>query len=380
VIQSPSTPPVRTLPSTAPLDQQAAGRTATGPAKSTASGKSVPAPSSKTPFADENPDNVFTVIGDGPLVEIGSANEAAAVDRVTLGDFPDGIDSTLLVIDALPASAPVVANAKSSPVPLPAGFVEVPAYGYSPQGWPLRIFGEKTGVLMALVPGGAAKIGSQNGPSETQPEFQPFLDPFYMDINEVTLGQYQKFRADLKDRKNSRVQSPINDGQPDDVPALGLPWGIAQGFVSWAGKELPTEAEFEFATRGPDGWRTPWGDGRAIWPTPRAVDLIGPVQSFPTDQSQFGIFDLAGNAREWCNDFYAETAHRDAAAARPKLLRNWAGPKKGSSVGLRVVKGNGPDWAAWHRQGRVMNDRHPDVGFRGILRIRTAATSDSSGS
>lgn len=381
VIQSPAAGPVKALSSAPPADQQPAGHVgAAAPPAAKMPVTSSPAASTKDdPFAAEDLDNVFTISGEGPVATIGSADEVAAVDRVTLSDFDPAGDSTTFIVDAAPETAPNSTKSPNSQFPLPDGFVAVPSYGYSELGLPLRIRGGKSGVLMALVTGGAAKIGTNRGPEESQPEFEPFLDTFYMDINEVTLGQYLRFRDDIKEKKNTRVQLPVNAGGEDDLPALGVPWGNAQGFLNWAGKELPTEAEFEFAARGPEGWRTPWGDGRAIWPKQHTVDEIGPVQEFPTDQSQFGIFDLAGNAREWCSDLYSPTAHRDATSASAKLLRNWAGPKRGTVAGQRVVKGNGLDWSTWHREGRAGTEKHPDVGFRGVLRIRSGAGSAASG-
>lgn len=332
-------------------------------------------------FEDEDPRNVFEITGEEPVAQVGSAQEAWQVDRFAVGDLAPETDSTFFEVGAAGGNAPETAAtgpSRNESFQLPSGFSEVPSYGYSEDGLPLRIRGEKSGALMALVPGGLAHVGSQNGPDETQPAFTPFLDTFYMDVTEVTLEQYQRFRDEIKQKKNMKAQAAQNDGQDPELPALGLPWGVAQGFAHWAGKELPTEAEFEKAARGPDGWRTPWGNGRAVFAKARPYDLIVPVASFQNDCSVYGIFDLAGNAREWCFDLYSDTAHQDATAAKDKTLRNWSGPKKGASSNIRVVKGNGPEWSAWHREGRSGGERHPDIGFRGVLRVKTPA-ADSKG-
>lgn len=332
-------------------------------------------------FAEEDPKNVFAIAEETPRWEIGSTAEAAAVNVFTVGEIVPETNSTnfeVLSIAEATGGSPEKRFARSAEFKLPEGFSEEASFAYSEQGLPWRIRGEKSGAIMALIPAGSATIGSTDGPSETQPTFSPFLETYYMDVTEVTLEQYQKFRDDIKQKKNTKAQPASNDGKGAKLPALGLPWGVAIGYAHWADKELPTEAEFEYAARGAQGWRAPWGNGRAVWPRGRTAEQISPVASFPTDQSGYGIFDLAGNAREWCSDFYAETAHEEAASAKSRTLRNWAGPKKGVS-GQRVVKGNGPDWSAWHREGRAMTERHPDVGFRCVLRVKVPQTGDANG-
>ncbi len=93
------------------------------------------------------------------------------------------------------------------------------------------------------------------------------------------------------------------------------------------------------------------------------------MQSFRTDVSPFGIYDLAGNAREWCVDRYSPTAFADALKASNRQLRNWKGPRTGKPENARVVKGNGPNWDAWFRVGMDGSHSHPDVGFRCVLRL-----------
>lgn len=334
-------------------------------------------------FADEDPENVFEISGPAPVAEVGASSDAAIRNGFTVGEvLPESNSSRFEVVAASEPSATgghfIKTTAKNPNFELPDGFTEIPSFGYSEQGLPWRIRGEKSGAVMALVPAGSAHVGSKDGPPETQPEFSPFLEAYYMDVTEVTLEQYQRFRDAMKEKKNTKAEPALNDKQDPQQPALGLLWGQALGFARWAGKELPTEAEFENAARGPEGWRTPWGNGRAIWPHGREIDQITPVASFSTDQSIYGIYDLAGNAREWCSDYYSPTSHAEATQAQSRTLRNWTGAKKGLP-GQRVVKGNGPDWSAWHRQGRIHNERHPDVGFRCVLRVKVPQAGESKG-
>jgi formylglycine-generating enzyme required for sulfatase activity len=332
-----------------------------------------PKPAEVDPFADEHPKNLFEITAAGPSFVVDGTTEDVFIVE---DDVPE-VDSTQFEI--LSTGEAARGTAGGGEFALPEGFTAVASFGTTDQGLPLRIRDDKTGAMMALVLGGPAIIGSDEGPPETRPAFTTLLETFYMDVTEVTLEDYAKFRDDVRQKRNTRTQPAANDGQHPRLPALGLPWGIALAFAHWAGKELPTEAEFEKAARGPEGFRTPWGNGRAVWPNFRTPETIARVGEFPTDQSVYGIFDLAGNAREWCSDWYSDTAHEEAARSPERALRNWSGPKKASVSGQRVVKGNGPDWSAWHRQGRAMTERHSDVGFRCVLRVKAPPPVASRG-
>jgi formylglycine-generating enzyme required for sulfatase activity len=91
----------------------------------------------------------------------------------------------------------------------------------------------------------------------------------------------------------------------------------------------------------------------------------------------YGVFDLAGNAREWTSDWFDPQAHQEAAASGGRLARNWTGPRKAAIPGHRVIKGNGSDWSAWHRSSAEMSARLPDVGFRGVVRTPLQIPSES---
>jgi formylglycine-generating enzyme required for sulfatase activity len=253
---------------------------------------------------------------------------------------------------------------------LPAGFTAIAAAQESRLGWPARIRCDRNGAEMALVTGGAVVVGHDGGPPESSPQISVVLDSFYMDVTEVTVGQYERFRKALKEEKGRNIiAEPQNAASPPDFPALGVTLTQAQFYARWAGQEIPTEAEWERAARGEAAFDHPWGNGRAIWKRARGFDQIDPVKSFRTDVSPFGIYDLAGNAREWCVDHYSPTAFADALKASNGQLRNWKGPRTGQQENSHVVKGNGPHWDAWYRAGMNGLGRHPDVGFRCILRL-----------
>lgn len=320
-----------------------------------------PAKTSSIP-ADTNPKDLFVVGVDGEAVTI-ETPEPSPSDHFVVALGSADVKSTDFVVAV--ASSSTTANRPKSGFNLPKGFSEIRSAGYSSEGLPMQIRCEKTGSTLALVSGGNSVVGTDDGPEISQPQFKVRLDPFYMEVIEVTVENFEKFRSEMKEKKKT-PSAPSNLKEDPQMPVLGVTWGGAQGYARWAGMELPTEAEFEKAARGPTGFRTPWGDGKALL-SERTISIGGSVGE---DTSPYGIVDLAGNASEWCADFYSPTSHKEATTASAKdVLHNWAGPKLSKDSKQRVVKGNAPDWSIWYREGRDIARGHPDVGFRCVLRI-----------
>jgi formylglycine-generating enzyme required for sulfatase activity len=252
---------------------------------------------------------------------------------------------------------------------LPSGFHAIAGSGRSPVGWPLRIRSGVDGAEMALVTGGAVIVGHDGDPPESSPQITVVVDSFYMDVSEVTLERYKRYRKEVNEEHGRHaVLEPDNASSPPDFPVLGVTLKQAEFYAHWAKKELPTEAEWERAARGEAAFAHPWGNGRTIWSQARKRNTITPAKSFGTDVSPFGIYDLAGNAREWCTDRWSATAFADAQKSSSSPLRNWKGPRN-APVDVHVVKGNGPHWDAWYRAGMNGTQHHADVGFRCVLRL-----------
>jgi sulfatase modifying factor 1 len=170
------------------------------------------------------------------------------------------------------------------------------------------------------------------------------VDAFYIDQFEVTNDQYRAcFEA-------GECTSPMNSyfftrSQYGDHPINAVSWLQASQYCAWAGKRLPTEAEWEKAARGPDGRLFPWGDdfepSRANlcdeacieqWADPNTFDgfeVTAPVGSFPEGVSPYGLYDMAGNVSEWVADWYARSYYVDSPTDNP------SGPDHGSEMTVR---------------------------------------------
>lgn len=154
------------------------------------------------------------------------------------------------------------------------------------------------GVDMALVPAGCfpmGKTGDAEGGASPQHE-QCFAQPFWIDRTEVTQGQFE--------RLGGTKMSPAHYAQ-DSQPVAWITWFEARDFCSLRGARLPTEAEWEYAGRGPDGLRYPWGNeldnSRAVLSVRREPEVVA---SLPAGDSWVGASDMIGNVNEWVSTIY----------------------------------------------------------------------------
>ncbi len=174
---------------------------------------------------------------------------------------------------------------------------------------------------MALIPGGSFLMGSETGEPNERPEHPVTLDPYFIDLFEVSNEQYQACVAEGGCTQANLRNSFRRAGYRDDpafanYPVMGVTWNQANTYCTWAGKRLPTEAEWEFAASGPDNFTWPWGNEfDATLSAANSLDTE-PVDDFPEGVSPFGIFNMAGNVNEWVLDrfdgnFYANSPERN---------------------------------------------------------------------
>lgn len=257
----------------------------------------------------------------------------------------------------------------SSNFQLPEGFTVIQEYGYSPNGIPNRIRCEKDQAIMAFVPGGLFLQGTDEGATNASPQHTVDVSPFFIDVTEVTLASYKTYIALSKNIKGRQPEKPLNIDELDEtLPARGLDWGQAKRYAKVHDKDLPTEAEWEKAARGVNGFQYPWGNSRPIWSALRNQKDISPVQAFKNDISPFGVYDMAGNTKEWCLDWYAPNAFESIVKSN-RTASDPEGPKAANSQREKVLRGNGPGWRITHREGKAMSTRDPMIGFRCVLRV-----------
>ena len=142
-----------------------------------------------------------------------------------------------------------------------------------------------------------------------------YLRGFYIDQLEVSNKQYMQFvRAAGHREPEFRA---LNDRTDDEQPITGVGWFDAAAYAAWVGGRLPTEAEWEKAARGSDGWTYPWGED----PPDDALAVLGSVVkqryastvgSKPAGVSPYGCLDMVGNVWEWCADWYSQPGQERA--------------------------------------------------------------------
>ena len=242
---------------------------------------------------------------------------------------------------------------------------------------------------MVFIPAGEFLMGSSEGEGayDEHPQHKVYLDVYYIDKYEVTNAQFQDFVVatgyvtDAERRGYGEVWNPkteisflilqnfagvnwrrpnawidneqFNRPHPDiwenynimdkmEYPVVQIGWNDAQAYCAWAGKRLPTEAEWEKAARGTDGRKWPWGND--FFADIQGVTLHAcitgdepqPVGSFPTGVSPYGVYNMAGNVQEWVADFYDKDYYAYSPKSNPK------GPEEGK---FRLLKGG-----SWRHQ------------------------------
>jgi formylglycine-generating enzyme required for sulfatase activity len=254
---------------------------------------------------------------------------------------------------------------------------------------------------MVHIEGGQFFMGSDDDLPQEKPAHNVTLSPYCIDRYEVTTADYLKCSQEGKckragqtndfdglDKHGHDIYDPLCNVRDAESkakhPINCVDWDMADTYCRAQGGRLPTESEWEFAARGPDGRRYPWGDDNPTaghlnacgseclaWASKNKVELkamyenddgypnTAPVGTFPKGKSRYGLEDVVGNVWEWVADWSAP--YKAESTVDPK------GPEKGKT---RVIRGG--SWnagePAWVRPTfRYWNDpktRSYGVGFR----------------
>jgi serine/threonine-protein kinase len=224
------------------------------------------------------------------------------------------------------------------------------------------------GMLLVFVPEGPFLMGSPDGYGDEKPPHTLLLPAFWIDSTEVTNGMYAQCVAAgacERQRRNSSNVVDFYSSVPEyaNYPVVWVSWLDAQAYCTWAGRRLPTEAEWEKAARGPDGYLYPWGN---VAPAANLAnyDHLLPdttaVGSFPAGASLYGAQDMAGNVTEWVADWYAPEYYGLSPEFDPQ------GPEAGTR---RVLRGgswtaNADGLRASYRYAKPPETADFDTGFR----------------
>jgi formylglycine-generating enzyme required for sulfatase activity len=219
-------------------------------------------------------------------------------------------------------------------------------------------------VPMIAIPAGEFTMGNDSGDGDETPAHKVSVDAFEIDKFEVTNEQFQDFVdqtghvSTAEKAGESGTWHTYAQGKPNH-PVVLVSWSDAVAYCEWAGKRLPTEAEWEKAARGPEEFIYPWGNE---WATGKAnteesgyrgTTIVG---SLPDGASPYGVMDMAGNVSEWTSDWYE--AYPGTTFTSPYFGKKF-----------RVIRGGG--WFSssdlvrtTERSGSVVDLHNDDVGFR----------------
>jgi formylglycine-generating enzyme required for sulfatase activity len=192
---------------------------------------------------------------------------------------------------------------------------------------------------MALIPAGEFLMGTEEGLPDARPLHRVYLSDYLLDRYEVTNAQYRQC-ADGGACTAPRDREAFDDQERSRHPVVNVTWSQARVYCQWAGKRLPTEAEWEKAARGTDGRRYPWGNSDMVIEQHRpkgseaklSANGMGPVEMDAASASPYGVYGLAGSVSEWVKDWYAEDFYAISSSRDPQ------GPLRGS---FRVLRGAG---------------------------------------
>jgi formylglycine-generating enzyme required for sulfatase activity len=274
---------------------------------------------------------LVTSVPDGADVSIDGESKgkstysgSLAPGKHTVAVSKNGFESSSQEVAILPnqVSSPTF-HLKTSAAPQPASV-----------GMPQATGGSVKLGSMVQVPAGEFMMGcNEQVDKQCHPDEKPYhkvyLDAYYIDKYDVTQGEYNQCVSTGRCKENTLAPA---DFTGDRQPVVDVSWDDANTYCQWAGKRLPTEAEWEKAARGTDGRVYPWGNSldtsRANYNS--TLGKTSNVGSYPSGASPYGALDMAGNVFNWVADWFDEHYYQDSPSKNPK------GPDSGTE---RVLRG-----------------------------------------
>ena len=206
----------------------------------------------------------------------------------------------------------------------------------------------KDGMQQVYVPAGEFEMGTKDGHSDEEPVHTVYLDAYWIDRTEVTNAMYAKCVAD------GSCDEPEGDYYGDanysEHPVVFVSWYDADSYCTWAGRELPSEAEWEKAARGTDSEVFPWGNRLPGCDLTNFFECNGStikVGSLAAGASSYGALDMAGNVWEWVSDWYDSDYY---------IISPEKNPENPHTSDYKVLRGG-----SW---------RDPGYGLRSAYRLR----------
>ncbi len=214
-----------------------------------------------------------------------------------------------------------------------------------------RTMAGNEGREMVEIPEGPFTMGYEQGDPDEAPAHPVYLKAYFVDLKEVTQSEYERF-VNMTKREAPQVpvfEEDIAHLTDPDFPVVGIGWNDAFAYCRWAGKRLPTEAEWEKAARGEGRRLYPWGN--EFSDTVSNIDgdgdgarYLSPVGSYEGGRSPYGVYDMVGNVAEWVADTYDPSYYHRAPFLNPpgpdstefKVIRG--GTWRDSKLNARVTK------------------------------------------
>ena len=233
---------------------------------------------------------------------------------------------------------------------------------------------------MVLVSSGFFIMGSNRSLEDEAPEHRVYLDSYWIDKYEVSAGKFAEFLNTLDNVKGYYLDNKFGTlyydsrfhSRPglENYPINNITWHAADEYCKWKEKRLPTEAEWKKAARGTTAQAYPWGnippsDTLAryfqTWTKEEKHKVMVPVQALTEGQSPFGLFNMAGNVKEWVDDWYDREYYNEQS--------EYANPRGPIGGEFKVVRGGswrdmkGFIYSTFRNSGNPKS-RMDDYGFR----------------